>query len=40
MAHGHRDVASLLLGYGADPSYLTGDIDSDNTDVEYFDAEQ
>ena len=40
MAHGHRDVANLLLQYGADPSYLTGDTDSDNTDLEYFDAEQ
>ena len=39
IAQGHQDVADLLLDYGADPNYLTGTIDSDGSDDEYFDVE-
>ncbi len=38
IVQGHQDVADLLLEYGADPDYLTGNIDSDSSFDEYFDV--
>ena len=40
IAHGHHDIANILRESGANTRYFTGDSDSDDTDVEYFDVEQ